>query len=174
MQDAPDPIPATAEEALIAAKAHRAMAIDANNATWELLDGRTSRDEFTADDLDELLARAYAAAYHWARAFDTGPANAARAAWLLSRAHAVLGFGELALHHADQCERIVEAGGLEDFDRGYSHECRARALACLGRLEEAAVEWDLARATAVADREDREIYEADLVAPPWFGFTPPT
>ena len=31
------------------------------------------------------------------------PANAARAAWLLSRTHAVLGLGELALHHADQC-----------------------------------------------------------------------
>ncbi len=121
-----------------------------------------------------MLARAYAAAYHWARAFDSGPANAARAAWLLSRTHAVLGLGELSLHHADQCGRIVAAGGLDDFDLGYSHECRARALACLGRLEDAAAEWDLARATPVADLEDREIYEADLVAAPWFGFTPPT
>ena len=29
-------------------------------------------------------------------------------------------------------------------------------------------------ATPVADPEDREIYEADLVLEPWFGFTPPT
>ncbi len=167
----PAPAPPTDEEELIAAKAHRAMAIDANNATWDLLDGRTSAADFTPDEVDELLGRAYAAAYHWARAFETGPANAARAAWLLSRTNVVLGNGELALHHADQCGRIVATAGLSDFDLGYSHESRARALACLGRLDEAATELELAGATPVADPEDREIYEADLAAAPWFGLT---
>ena len=167
-------LPPTDEEELIASKAHRAMAIDANNSTWELLDGKTSRDEFGPAEVDEVLARAYAAAYHWARAFDSGPANLARAAWLVSRTNAVLGNGDLALHHADRCGQIVAEAGLDDFDLGYSHESRARALACLGRLDEAAAEWDLAKATPVADPEDREIYEADLVVGPWFGFTPPT
>jgi hypothetical protein len=161
----------TAEEELLASRAHRAMAIDANSATWELLDGKSSPQEFTPDEFDEVLARAYAAAYHWARAFESGPTNAARAAWLLSRTHAVLGHGELSLHHADRCARIVNAAGLGDFDLGYSHEARARALACLGRFDEASTERELAETTEVADPEDREIYEADLAAAPWFGLT---
>jgi len=36
-------------------------------------------------------------------------AIAAQAAWLLSRCHVVLGHGELALHHADECAAAVAA-----------------------------------------------------------------
>ena len=79
---------------------HRALGVAANNSTWELLDARTSPDDFTPDEIDDVLARAYASTYHWARAADRTPANQARGAWLVSRVHAVLGHGELALHHA--------------------------------------------------------------------------
>jgi hypothetical protein len=58
---------------------------------------------------------------------------------------------------------------LADFDLGYAHEARARALACLGRLDEAAQEFAAARAVEVADDDDREIFEGDLAAEPWFG-----
>ena len=148
---------------------HRALAVAANNATWELLADRTSPDQFRPEEVDDVLARAYASTYHWARAADRTPANAARGAWLVSRVHAVLGNGELALHHADRCQAIVAEAQLDDFDRGYGHEARARALACLGRLDEARVERELAVAVPIADDEDREIYEADLVVEPWFG-----
>ena len=47
-----------------AAADHRRHGIEANNSTWELLDGR----ELTPDEVDDLLGRAYAAAYHWRRA----------------------------------------------------------------------------------------------------------
>ena len=148
---------------------HRSAAITAFNATWELLDGRTSPEEFTPGEIDDLLARSYASFYHWARAEGRAPANAARGSWLLSRVHAVLGNGQLALHHADQCARTVADAGLDDFDLGYSHEARARALACLGRVDDARSELELARSTPVADADDRSIYEADLDAEPWFG-----
>ena len=115
---------------------HRRHGIDANNSTWELLDGR----ELTPDEVDDVLGRAYAAAYHWRRASGRGPANAARASWLISHVHAVLGHGELALHHADRCAAVVAEAGLDDFDLAYAHEARARALACLGRRDEAATE----------------------------------
>ena len=150
------------------AAAHRRLAIDANNSVWELLDGRVH----SADEVDELLSRAYAAAYHWQRAADRGPQNLARASWLLSRCHVVLGHGELALHHADRAAQVVADAGLRDFDLGYAHEGRARALACLGRLEEAAREFESARAVDVADADDREVFEGDLAAEPWFGFAP--
>ena len=42
---------------------HRAQGIEANNATWELLEATRG----PAED-EELLRRAYAAAYHWDRA----------------------------------------------------------------------------------------------------------
>lgn len=145
---------------------HRAMGMDANNSAWELL-GR--EDALTPDEADELLGRVYAAAHHWRRASRRGPENAARASWLISRAHAVLGHGDLALHHADQCMAVVAANDLGDFDLAYAHEARARALACLGRLDEAAVELAAARAVPIADDEDRQIVEGDLAAGPWYG-----
>ncbi len=149
--------------------AHRRLAIEANNSVWELLDGRA----YTPEETDELLGRAYAAAYHWQRAADRGPENTARASWLLSRCHVVLGHGELALHHADRCTEVVASAGLQDFDLAYAHEARARALACLGRLDEAGQELVAARAVEVADADDRELVDGDLAAGPWFGLTEP-
>jgi uncharacterized protein YndB with AHSA1/START domain len=143
---------------------HRSQAITANNSVWELLDSDSPSPT-------ELLGRAYAASYHWARASGRSPENAARASWLLSRCHAVLGHGELALRHADECANIVVDAGLSDFDLGYAHEARARALAALGRNDEAATELAAARAVEVADADDRTIFESDLEAPPWFGLT---
>ena len=122
-------------------------------------------------DTTELLTRAYAASYHWARAAGRTPENAARASWLLSRCHVVVGNGELALHHADECASVVADADLRDFDLGYAHEARARALAALGRIDEAAAELAAARAVEVADDDDRKIFESDLDAPPWFGLS---
>jgi uncharacterized protein YndB with AHSA1/START domain len=148
-----------------AAEAHRKAGIDANNSAWELL----GRDDLTPEEIDDLLGRVYAAAYHWRRAARRGPENAARASWLISRAHAVLGQGELALHHADQCLAATTAADLHDFDLAYAHEARARALACLDRFDEAAVELKAAHAVPIADDEDRSILVVDLASEPWYG-----
>jgi uncharacterized protein YndB with AHSA1/START domain len=146
---------------------HRAQAAAANNATWELLDGRA----LTAAESDDLLGRAYAAAYHWKRADGTTAVNAARASWLVSRCHAVLGQGDLALYHAHRAgEHVTEAGeAAADFDHAYVHESTARALACLGRTDEAQAELALAHAVEIEDPEDRAIVEADIKSEPWFG-----
>jgi uncharacterized protein YndB with AHSA1/START domain len=146
---------------------HRMQGVAANNSTWELLDGRSLTD----DEADDLLGRAYAATYHWRRAEGATAVNAARGSWLVSRCHAVLGQGELALHHARQSRAHVQAAGdlAADFDRAYAHEATARALACLGRLDEARAELALANAVDIADPEDRAIVESDLKSEPWFG-----
>jgi uncharacterized protein YndB with AHSA1/START domain len=146
---------------------HRAAAVEANNSTWELLD----RSDRTPDEVDDLLGRAYASTYHWRRAARRGPENQARGSWLVSHVHAVLGHGELALYHAERCAEVVEEAGLQDFDLAYAHEARARALACLGRLDEAAAELTSAHAVPVGDDEDRKIVESDLAAGPWYGLT---
>ena len=148
---------------------HRAQGVEANNATWQWL-GKP--DDERSDEDDELMTRsAYAAAYHWARATGRGPENEARAEWLLSRVWAVRGEGALALRHADRSAAAVAAGGLQDFDLAYAHEARARALACLGRHDEARRGLAAARAVPIADDEDRTILEGDLDGGPWFGIS---
>ena len=81
------------------------------------------------------------------------------------------GEGDLALHHARRtAAHIQQAGDLAaDFDHAYVHEATARALACLGRLDEARAELELAKAVEIADPEDRAIVETDLKTEPWFG-----
>ncbi len=149
---------------------HRAQAIAANNSTWELLDGRP----LDGDASDDLLQRAYAAAYHWRRATGATVLNQARASWLISRAHATLGHGDVALHHADRCVAHTEQAVQEaaDFDHAYAFEARARALACLGRIDEAGEARRRAAAVQIADEQDRAIFESDLAAEPWFGLQP--
>ena len=144
---------------------HRTQAIAANNSVWEILEDQSD----TSDGGDELLHRAHAAAYHWARAADSGPVNQARASWMLSRCYVVLGHGALALHHADTCSRICATSDLVDFDLAYAHEARARALACLGQLDEARIEHRRASTVEIADPEDGSIFASDLAAEPWFG-----
>jgi uncharacterized protein YndB with AHSA1/START domain len=146
---------------------HRSQAMAANNSTWDLLDGRA----LTPAEADDLLSRAYTALYHWQRASGATSVNLARASWLISRCHAVLGHGELALHHAERCAtHVAEAGdAAADWDHAYVHEAAARALACLGRLDEARRQLIRARSIVIADDEDRKIVEGDLDSEPWFG-----
>lgn len=146
---------------------HRAQAVTAHNSVWEYLDGR----DHDADEADELLQRAYSAAYHWKRATGGTTVNMARAAWLVSRAHSVLGHGDMALHHAERSAHFVDRAGAEsaDFDHGYVQEARARALACLGRMDEAGESYRSATSLEIADEQDRAIFEGDIAAEPWFG-----
>lgn len=146
---------------------HRAQGIAANNGTWDWL-GKPDAER-TADDEEAMTLSAYAAAYHWARAARRGPENVARAEWLLARVWAVRTNGALALHHADRCMAACTDAQLADFDLAYAHEARARALACLGRRDEATAERAAAAAVPIADVEDRNIVEADLASEPWFG-----
>ena len=59
-----------------------------------------------------------------------------------------------------------------DFDHAYAAEARARALAALGRVDEARAAYAEAAATPIAHEQDREIFEADFAAGPWFGLEP--
>jgi uncharacterized protein YndB with AHSA1/START domain len=146
---------------------HRAQGIAAHNSAFELMDGRT----LSRDEADELLARVYAASYHWARAARRTPINAARAAYMIARAHATLGQGAVALAWVDRYAELLSSAGDEaaDFDLAYVHEGRARALASAGRLDEAAKERELAATHPIADPDDKAIVDDDLRTEPWYG-----
>lgn len=136
---------------------HRRQGVEATNAAFEML----ARERDAADD-EELLRLAYAAAYHWERARDTGPANAVRADYLVSRSLTATGLPDRGLVSADRALASCREHGLSDFDLAYALEARARALFALGRREEAAAAWRDARAVEVADAEDRAIVTSDF------------
>jgi uncharacterized protein YndB with AHSA1/START domain len=136
---------------------HRAQAIECNNSTWEMIEA-----ERTPANDEEMLRRAYASSYHWARAVRRVPANDARAAWLLAKVQLLVGQPELSLRYADQCMAVCEEHGLADFDLAYAHEARARALKALGDDIAAAQSWEAAKSVPIADAEDQAILDADL------------
>lgn len=141
---------------------HRSQGIEANNSVWELVD----KADRTPADAEEMLRRAYAAAYHWQRAAGAGPENEARARYMLAKAHLLCGLPDRSLHYADLCMEHTMAAGLADFDLAYAHECRARALQAVGRTTEASAEWAAAKAVPIADPEDQAIVDADLAEGP--------
>lgn len=165
MTESPAPEPGTPEW-------HRRLAIDANNATWGLL-GRDDLDT-DPDGADALLAAASASMYHWRLATQPGAIERARASYLVGKAYLALGDGEAARRHADRCATLTAEAGdsAADFDRAYTHELRARVLACLGDVDAAAEERRLADAVDIADADDRALVESDLAAEPWFGLRP--
>ncbi len=137
---------------------HRMQAVEANNSTWELAE----QPARSADEDEEMLRRAYAAAYHWDRAAGGGPANAARADWLLAKVHLLAGGPEASLRHAERCLATCREHGLVDFDLAWAHEAAGRALRALDRHGEAAREWAAAGAVPIADVDDRAALEKDL------------
>lgn len=145
---------------------HRRLGVEAFNASWEIL-GRPL-GECSDDDLVELTTRAYASAYHWARADGRGAEHDARAHWLLSRVWAVRGQGALSLDHAQRCYDLCQAHGLADFDLAYAHEALARAHACLGDRGAALEHRERALAVPVADADDARLVKSDVENGPWF------
>jgi uncharacterized protein YndB with AHSA1/START domain len=141
---------------------HRLQGVVANNSVWELIE----RPERTLADDEDMVQRAYASRYHWARAARRGPENVARGAWMVSKVQLLVGRPAIALGYAEECLATCEEHGLKDFDLAYGHEARARALQALGREEEASREWQAARAVPIANDEDRAILEKDLADGP--------
>ncbi len=137
---------------------HRAQGVEANNSIWELVEKADRCD----DDDEELLRRAYAAAYHWQRAPYAGPENEARASYMIAKALLLTGQPEASLRSADRVLRTCRDHGLVDFDLAYAHEARARALDALGRHQDAERAWDRATSIAISDPEDREILDRDF------------
>jgi uncharacterized protein YndB with AHSA1/START domain len=145
-------------DATLGPVAHRAFARSANGETWRHLESGEAADAVMA---------AHASAYHW-RAVG-GVVERARADWLCSRAHAAAGDAAAALRHAEASLAACEdhPDDVADFDHAYAAEAMARALALAGEHGDAAT-WrtkaeDLG--AAIADPQDREIFDGDLAAP---------
>ena len=141
---------------------HRQLGVDLYNHTWTLLE----KEDRTRDDDDELLNTTHASAYHWSRAAGTGPQNAARSQWQISRVNAVLGRGDAALYHAERCLELCTENGIGDWDLAAAYEAVARAHKVAGNEAEYRRNLELGREalTHIANEEDREHIAEDLEA----------
>ena len=138
---------------------HRQLGIDLYNDAWRLLETERAPEED-----DELLHQAHASTYHWLQAPE--PKNRARGEWLCSRAYAVLGRAEPALHHAERCRAIAEANpdNMDEFDLPFAYEALARAHLVGGAEDEVERYERAAReaGAAMTDAEDLEHFEEAL------------
>jgi hypothetical protein len=142
---------------------HRAFARQTNQRTWALLTDAAR----TPDDDDAMVTAAYASAYHWAAV--GGAVEEARAEWLLSRVHVVVGRLDVAAHHARRSMQVCEDNGIGDFDLAYAYEAMARVASVSG--DRSGTDQWRARATRagdeIADSEDKALFLTDLADGPW-------
>jgi hypothetical protein len=139
-------------------KAHRWFAVEFNNRAWELVE----KDGRSADETQEMLHVAHAAAVHW-KAIGT-PLNEQRAENLLATAYLKAGRAEPALRHAQRClalgEQNAAAGTETSFDRATALGCAAQAHQLAGDVNEAERLMALAAAAAEKlDPDDRPVFE---------------
>ena len=172
MSDGKDPImtnattdPTAATTVDLDAATHRQLGVDLYNSTWALIE----KADRTAAETDEMIHRAHASRWHWARVGKD--VNLARGEWLCSRVYATLGRGEPALWHARRCVEINEAlsaDARESWDLPTAYEAMARASFAAGDPASGAL-WK-AKATAalegIGDADDREQIAQDLATLP--------
>jgi hypothetical protein len=136
----------------------RNLAADLFNFAWTLID----KADRTPEEAETMVNAAHASLFHWSRV-GTGK-NLAIGEWQVSRAYAVAGRAEPALHHAERAARLPRDHGLEPFFVAYGYEALARAHALAG--DAAAFDRAVAEAKAAGEKidkpEDRELFLADM------------
>jgi hypothetical protein len=141
----------------------RELATQLYNRCWELLEAQ--REEH--DDV-ELLTAAFTSRYHWLEV--GGAVQWICADWMVARAAAALGNGDLSLLFATRAHSAAQEGETPDWLVASTAEGVARAYATLGAVEEFNNWYALATRLvgAIVDPEDQELIAsqlADIEAP---------
>lgn len=147
MSDAPESVAMDPE-------VQRTLAADLFNYCWELIE----KEDRTERETELMIDAAHASRFFWEEVGE--PVNHTRGEWQISRAYAVAGRFEPALHHARLSLEICEANGIGGFDLGYAYEALARA----SKGDESAAWAQKARSVAdsIEDEEDRAQLLDDL------------
>jgi peptidyl-tRNA hydrolase len=138
--------------------AHRDFAIAQYNECWRLLElPARSRDDDAA-----LLGSAFTSRHHWIVV--GGAEQLAIADWMVSRAAAAAGYGDLSVDYAARA--LEESEGLADWLRASAAEGMARACAAAGDAEGLTTWRERARVlvSEIADEEDRAVIAEQLAS----------
>ena len=130
-----------------------AFAKSTYNRCWDLLENENR----TSEEDDDLLATAFTSRYHWYAV--GGGEQKIVSDWMVSRAAATVGFGELAIRFAHRASEAVAEGDYPAWLRASIYEGLARAHAANGDAALRGEFLDLARRELdnEPDDEDREI-----------------
>jgi hypothetical protein len=148
---------------------HRKLGVECNNRTWDLID----QGPRTLTEDREMLAAAHASYLHWSKAGT--PVNLQRAETTIARVYAALGELAPALHHLHLAEGLARdhPAALGAFDLAMVEAVAARTYALAENAGESELRYSNARRLGEAlGGDDRSVFFADLVQPPWFGFSP--
>jgi len=108
---------------------HHELAVTLFNQTWEYLDKIRSESEDY-----QMVLTAHASCYHWSQCGTT--LEQARGEWQISRVHAVLNQGAIALWHGRRSLTLCLENQIAGFDLAFAYEAIARAYQCLGQKAE--------------------------------------
>ncbi|MDE0838675.1 MAG: hypothetical protein OSB41_06425 [Kiritimatiellae bacterium] len=146
-------------------EAHQHFSSNCFNLCWNVIE---QTDPSEADN-EQMLMLAYTSAWHWTQRSDKEPRHLSIAYWQLSRVHAMLNQGQMALYFAQRCIAVSQEAELDDFCKGYAHEAMARAMVtesetfapAPGAIQE---HIDAARSHAekAEDPDDRHLLVSDL------------
>ncbi len=105
------------------------QAIDCFNKTWDYIDmeNRTKEDDF------QMIHCAHTSRYLWSLVGN--PVNIERGEWQVSKVYSIVGLGQSALYHGEECLRICLENDVEIFDLVFAYECIARAYKILNDTE---------------------------------------
>ena len=149
---------------LTEAEWHRKQAVDLFNFTWTLID----KPDRTSDEDDLMIRAAHASRYHWGIVGTV--INYPRGDWQIAHVYTLLQQPQAAMHYAQRCLDQCLANSIGDFDLAYAYEGVARAYACAGHVAETQQYRRLAEQAGgqIAEEEDRQLFQKDLAAGPWF------
>jgi hypothetical protein len=132
---------------------HRCFAIRFNNRAWDLAE----QDSRTPEETREMLDAAHAAAAHW-DVVGT-PLNRMRARTLVAHACALAGFGEFALHIAEEVRSYFLSQETPDWELALVHSIHANTAAIAGEIAKHKDSYEAARVAlmGISDAKEREI-----------------
>jgi hypothetical protein len=135
----------------------RELATQLFNRCWDLLE--STRD---ADDDVELLTSAFSSRFHWLNVGDTEQWIVSD--WMVARAAAATGDGELALRFAKRAHSVAQENEIPDWLIASTAEGVARAYAVTGDVEEFN-NWSALAARligVIADPEDKALIASQM------------
>lgn len=117
---------------------HRKQAVQAFNATWDLMD----KIDRTEEDTLKMIHLAHASRYHWGEIGTN--LEFARGEWQISRVYAIINCPERALFHALASLNYCIVGNIQDFDLAFAYEALARSYYLLDDLDNYSKFYELA------------------------------
>ena len=136
----------------------RKQAVQAFNATWDLMDKTDRTDEETL----KMIHLAHASRYHWGEIGTN--LEFARGEWQISRVYAIINCPERALFHAKASLNYCKVADIQDFDLAFAYEALARSYSLLNQNNEYDIYYNLALIASdnISDEGDKSYFLNEL------------